>query len=92
MGLTRVKEFNEQHLTLYRMVQQRGGAPKGKGTVSFWEGILKEWNDSFERSKSLDRHTFSHWQSIKITYERIRTKLDKYWYYTPGSIQLSARF
>ena len=43
--LVNVKEYNSDHLDLYRLVKENGGPPRGKGTVAFWKGILKIWKD-----------------------------------------------
>ena len=67
--LLKRKDFNVLHYELYSMVQQKGGAPTGKGTVAFWKSILDEW------TKTHDNNKFHHWKSAKRAYDRIYTKL-----------------
>ncbi len=68
LRLTKKKGFSANHLRLYRLVQQKGGAPKGKGTVTFWCSVMDEWNKSYPESKK-------SWKGVKIAYERTVSKL-----------------
>jgi len=63
--------LKEKHLHLFRMVQQRGAIPSGKGTVAFWESIRKEWNSLHKQ------HTYETWKGVKLAYERIKTQVER---------------
>ena len=69
LGVKRGKRLNEKHLQLYTMVQERGGAPTGKGTVEFWQSLLEEWNDRHEGE-------YKEWRCMKRAYDRLRKKLN----------------
>ena len=47
------------------MVQKRGGPPKGKGTVAFWESVRNEWNDLHPE------HKYQNSKRVKIIYQRV---------------------
>jgi len=61
----RGKTLNEKHLALYQLVSTKGGPPKGKGTVSFWESIKEEWNTKHPRGG------YQTWKGVKMAYDRI---------------------
>ncbi|MFC1861012.1 hypothetical protein ACFLYL_01865 [Chloroflexota bacterium] len=69
MLLTKKKKLTAKHLQLYRLVCQKGGPPKGKGTVAFWESTRAEWNTNNPKDK------YNTWKAIKIGYDRIISKL-----------------
>ena len=69
MHLTKKKVLNTNHLQLYRLIQNKGGAPKGKGTVVFWKSVMDEWNTSHPKNK------YQTWKGVKINYERAISKL-----------------
>ena len=68
LGVKRGRRFDEQHLELYTMVQERGGVPT-KGVVKFWESVLEEWDA---------RHPgdYKEWRSIRRAYDRLSKKLN----------------
>ena len=70
LGVKKGRRFNERHLELYTMVQERGEAPQGKGTVAFWKSLQEEWN---ERHRNGDEYTT--WKGIKRAYDLIYKKL-----------------
>jgi len=70
-GFRKSKTFNEKHLELYNMVQERGSALKDKGTVKFWKSLQQEWN---ERHKNGDEYTT--WKGVKRAYDLIYNKLN----------------
>ena len=51
------------------MVQGKGGAPRGRGTVAFWTERKEEWN------KKHPNHRYKTWKGVKATYDRITKKL-----------------
>jgi len=69
MHLAKKKELNANHLQLYRLVQNKGGAPKGKGTLDFWKSAMDEWNIYHPKNK------YKTWKGIKMGYERIMSKV-----------------
>lgn len=69
LGVKRGKKLNEGHFDLHRMVQRRGGAPKGKGTVAFWNSVKGEWNEKHPSD------AYETWKGVKITYDRINNRL-----------------
>jgi len=71
LKIKRTKPYNEKHLELYRMVQERGGAPRGKGTVAFWESVKTEIN---KKREAKDR--YKDWRAPKQAYERLMNKLN----------------
>lgn len=68
LGVKRGRRFDEQHLELYDLVQDRGG-PIAKGAVNFWKSILQEWDF---------RHPgdYKEWRSIRRAYDRLSKKLN----------------
>ena len=68
LGVKRGRRFDQQHLELYTMVQERGGVP-AKGVKKFWESLLQEWDS---------RHPgmYKEWRSIRRAYDRLSTKLN----------------
>lgn len=69
LGVKKGKRLNQRHLGLYTMVLERGGAPRGKGTVEFWQALLEEWNDRHEGM-------YQEWRCIKRAYDRLYKKLN----------------
>jgi len=71
-GVKKSKRFNEKHLEIYTMVQERGGAPQGKGSVvTFWKSVQEDWN---KRHGNGDEYTT--WKGIKKAYVLIHEKLN----------------
>lgn len=70
LGINRAKSLKEKHLELYLMVRQKGGAPKGKGTVAFWECLTEEWN-----KKHKDDQYTTTWKGVKRAYDMVCKKL-----------------
>lgn len=73
LGVTKNKILNSKHLELYQIVQRSGGPPKGKGTVSFWNSVKNEWNNSHTAQKY---RPYASWKGVKIAYDRIIKKLN----------------
>lgn len=71
LQLQRGRALNEKHLTLYRLVNSKGGPPKGKGTVAFWNSVRDEWKGLYHN----DAHRNPHWKGVKQNYERVIQKL-----------------
>ncbi len=69
MHLTKKKGLNANHLQLYGLVKNKGGAPKGKGTVDFWRSVMDEWNTTHPKNK------YKTWKGVKINYERTISKI-----------------
>ena len=69
MHLAKGKRLNTNHLQLCRLVQNKGGAPKGKGTLAFWKSVMDEWNTPHPKNE------YKTWKGVKIYYERIISKL-----------------
>ena len=69
LGCGKRKRFKEEHLKLYKMVTDRGGAPT-KGVVAFWESLKDEWN-----KKHGKKQRYQTWKGIKIAYDRMARKL-----------------
>jgi hypothetical protein len=69
LGITRSKRPTIKHLQLYEMVRRRGSIPRQKGTVAFWESVMKEWNDFHRQDK------YKTWKGVKLAYERIIAQL-----------------
>jgi len=70
LGVKRGKRLNQRHLEIYTMVQEQGGAPKGRGTVAFWKLLQEQWN---KRHNNGDEYTT--WKGIKRAYELIYERL-----------------
>jgi len=70
LRLKRTKAFNEKHLEIYRMVQQRGSPPKQRGMgTAFWESVRVEWN------KGHPEDAYSTWREVKQVYCRLYNRL-----------------
>ena len=66
--VTKKKSLTGSHLELYRLVQ-KSGAPKGKGTVSFWKQVQSEWNQVHPEAE------YTIWKGAKIAYDRLEQRL-----------------
>jgi uncharacterized protein YdcH (DUF465 family) len=71
LGIKRSKRPTTKHLQLYEMVQQKGDIPSGKGTVAFWESVMKEWNNLPKQDK------YNTWKGVKMAYERIVAQFER---------------
>jgi hypothetical protein len=71
LGIKRSKRPTTKHLQLYEMVRRRGGIPSQRGTVAFWESVMKEWNDLHRQDK------YKTWKGVKLAYERIIAQLER---------------
>jgi hypothetical protein len=70
LQLSRKKPLNINHLQLYRLIKQKGKVPTGKGTVKYWENIMRDWNSSHPKSQ------YNTWKGVRIAYERLLEKLN----------------
>jgi hypothetical protein len=68
MGIRKKKVINFKHVQLYRLVQKKGGPPKKKGIVNFWEEVKNEWNRLYPN------RTYKTWKGLRIAYERLYKK------------------
>jgi len=71
LGIKRSKRPTIKHSQLYRIVKRRGAIPRQKGTVAFWESVMKEWNDLQPQDK------YKTWKGVKLAYERIIAQLER---------------
>lgn len=70
LGVKRSKALKEKHLELYQIVRRKGGAPKGKGTVAFWESVRKDMNE-----KNPTGNPYTTWKGVKRAYDLLWNKL-----------------
>jgi len=73
LGVKRSKALKEKHLKLYQVVRRKGGAPKGKGTVAFWESVRQEIN-VWLKNNSIDNQ-YTTWKGVKRAYDLFYDKL-----------------
>mgnify|MGYP001145427330 CR=1 FL=1 len=64
------KELVKSHWEIYQLVKERGGLPKGKGKVAFWESVKGEWNKLHPQNK------YQTWKGVKLAYDRIIARLE----------------
>jgi len=65
------KELVKSHWEIYQLVKERGGLPKGKGKVAFWESVKGEWNELHPHDK------YNTWKGVKLAYDRIMARLER---------------
>jgi len=70
MNLTKKKPFQPSHLELFRLVKDKGGPPKGKGTVAFWKSVLEDWKRRYSKTN------FKHWKSVQMAYDKMISRLE----------------
>lgn len=69
MRVQRDKSLGGRHMELLEMVRRRGGVPRDKGKVKFWESIQAEWNVLHP-----DR-PYETWKGVKLACDRAQRKV-----------------
>ena len=64
------KNLSISHWELYQLIKGKGGPPKERGKVAFWESAKSEWN------KLHRQHKYQTWKGVKIAYDRLIKQLE----------------
>ncbi len=79
LKVVKKKGLKQEHWELYQIVQQKGGAPRGKGTVAFWESVKDEYKEKCRDVKC------GSWKAAKIAYDRMIQTLEECYGSSPSS-------
>jgi hypothetical protein len=66
LGIKRTKALTAKHVEFFRIVEEVGVPPNGKGTIAFWEKVKDKCNEKHSGGKR-----YSDWRGAKQLYDRI---------------------